>query len=108
MNNDRDSNKRFAFLDPDEVESPIWVISDFCSHDFLHSWREEIYELFTIAMGSPDWQGDAPIDKANRLFSLKMLITLLEAVYLLNQMHESGQLAIKDPDNKTEPSDKKE
>ena len=91
MSNDKSFNQ-FVTLDSDDFIEPFEIIDEYCANDSLFNVRKEIFELFSIAMLSLQWQGDTPIEKANRMYHLKQMIQIIETVYLINQLRESGRL----------------
>jgi hypothetical protein len=91
MSNDKSFNQ-FITLDSDDFNEPFEIIDEYCANDSLFNVRKEIFELFSIAMLSLEWQGDRPIEKANRMYHLKLMIQIIETVYLINQLRESGRL----------------
>jgi hypothetical protein len=92
MSNNKSFNQ-FVTLDGDDYINPFEIIDEYCSNDSLFNVRKEIFELYSIAMCSLNWQGDTPLEKANRMYHLRLMIQIIETVYLINQLRESGRLS---------------
>jgi len=91
MSKDKSFNQ-FVTLEGDDFIEPFEIIEFYCTLASLYDVREDIFELFSIAMGSLDWRDHSPIDKSNRMFRLKQMIKIIETVYLINQLRESERL----------------
>lgn len=86
-----DYTQLFAIA-PNELDNPLGIISDLCEFDSLFGTRDHVFDLYMLAMASEDWHTDSPRDKSSRLFRLKLMIRMVEVVYLLNHLLETDQL----------------
>jgi hypothetical protein len=92
MNKEKHFHHQFFAIAPDVLDDPFGVISDICENDSLFGTRKQIFELFSAAMGCEDWRTDDPLDKANRMYRLKLMIQMVEVVYFLDHLQETDQL----------------
>jgi hypothetical protein len=89
MNNEKNIYNQFVTLNGNDLIEPFEIIEEYCTYASLFDVREDIFELFSIAMGSIDWREHTPRDKSNRMFRLKKLIKILETVYLIDELRKS-------------------
>lgn len=92
MSKDKNFYDRLAILSESDTSDPLDVIEQYCERQPLFDARIEICEMFAAALGSMDWGGDTPIEKANRLYHLKLLLRITETVYLLEHLRSTGRL----------------
>ena len=92
MSNDKSFNQ-FVTLDGDDYVNPFEIIEEYCTLASLFDVRKDVFELFSIAMGSIDWRDHSPLDKSNRMFRFKTMIQIIETVYLLDHLRESSRLS---------------
>ena len=92
MQPDRDPQLNFFAINPSELDDPFGIISELCEFDSFFATREHMFELYMLAMASEDWHTDSPRDKGSRMYRLKLMIQMVEVVYLLNHLRQTDQL----------------
>jgi hypothetical protein len=92
MPTERDPLLTFFAINTSDLDDPLGIISEVCQFDSLFGTREHMFELYMLAMASPDWHTDSAPHKGSRMYRLKLMIQMVEVVYLLNHLHKTDQL----------------
>jgi len=94
MNNESDWRYQFSTLDSEDRKDPFKVTSEICEYDSLFRAREVIFDLYSIAMGSEDWQGDSSNGKERKMWKMKLLVRAMEVIYYLDQLKRARKMTV--------------
>ena len=94
MNNESDWRYQFSTLDAEDRKDPFKVIDEICQYSSLFKARDMIFDLYSIAMGSDDWQGDTSTNKEGKMWKMKLLIRAIEVIYYLDQLKRARKINV--------------
>jgi len=83
-----------AYLDEEQREDPFSVIEFFCNDRPLYLVRKDLWELLYAAISSEETAEDSPLERADMMFSYKILLELIEAIYLIYKMKSRNKIKI--------------
>jgi hypothetical protein len=95
MSNKQDQRNHYVTLQPRDKEDPFSILADYCTHDSLFNTRIEFFTMFSAAMCSQQLEADNPQQKAHRMWFFEQGIKLIESIYLIYELHITGQLVYK-------------
>ena len=80
------------YLDQDEIENPLLVIRDFYSADWLDGHLEELFKWRKYVIEEGYYKDDTD-NPASLLYTHRLNVKLVEAMYLINQTKTAKKLA---------------
>jgi len=83
-----------AYLDEEQRENPFSVLAFFCNDRSLYEARKDIWDLLYAALSSEETADHTPLERADILFFYKLLIELIEAIYLIHKMKSLNKIKI--------------
>lgn len=92
MKEKEDWEHYLATLDEADRADPFKVIEAFAEQDTAFERRKAVFEIFSAAMGGEGLEADTPFQKSGRMWLLGMLMKLIEACYLIDDLRESKRL----------------